>query len=172
MKFHRKIKRLILVGRGGSGKDYLRKILEEKGFKYGVSHTTRPKREEEENGKDYWFIPSSELLGMTDKFYEGVYFNDWFYGTTLDEFNSSDVFIMTPVGISKLKPEDRKDSFIVYLNIGAEIIKERLIKRGDSDSADRRIKSDDFDFQDFVDFDYEIKDPNFTFDSLEFLTKN
>jgi guanylate kinase len=172
MKFYRKIKRIILVGRGGSGKDHLRKILEGKGFKYAVSHTTRPKREVEENGKDYWFISSSELLEMTDKFYEGVYFNDWFYGTSLEEFNSSDLFIMTPIGISKLKPEDRKDSFIVYLNIGAEIIKERLLKRADSDSADRRIKSDDFDFQDFKDFDYEINDPNFTFDSLEFLTKN
>ncbi len=89
-------KRLIIVGKGGSGKDHLRKILVEKGFKYCISHTTRPIREGEENGKDYWFIESSKLIEMAESFYEGVFFNNWFYGTSMDEFNRSNLFIMTP----------------------------------------------------------------------------
>ena len=43
--------KVILVGKGGSGKDYLRKIMENFGFLYCKSYTTRPIREEEENGK-------------------------------------------------------------------------------------------------------------------------
>jgi guanylate kinase len=37
-------KRIILCGRAASGKDYLRKLLQEDGFKYQISYTTRPPR--------------------------------------------------------------------------------------------------------------------------------
>ncbi len=105
-------KRLIIVGKGGSGKDHLRKILVGNGFKYCVSHTTRPIREGEENGKDYWFIESSKLTEMAESFYEGVFFNSWFYGTSMDEFNKSNLFIMTPGGVAKLNKKDREESTI------------------------------------------------------------
>jgi guanylate kinase len=154
-------KRLIIVGKGGSGKDHLRKILVERGFKYCVSHTTRPIREGEQNGKDYWFIKGSELTSMADKFYEAVFFNDWFYGTSIDEFNRSNLFIMTPGGIAKLSKSDREESTIVYLNIDEETRKTRLAARRDADDVKRRLDADYADFLDFKDFDYEIKDPNF-----------
>jgi guanylate kinase len=170
------IKRLIIIGEGGSGKDHLRKILVENGFRYCVSHTTRPIREGEENGKDYWFIKSSNLKEMVDDFYEGVFFNNWFYGTSLDEFYSSNLFIMTPKGVEKLKPEDRKESSILYLNIDEETRRSRLESRRDADDVKRRLEADFLDFKDFTDFDLEISDPNFTLDSLsdilDTLTKN
>ena len=155
-------KRLIIVGKGGSGKDHLRKILVESGFKYCISHTTRPIRDGEEDGKDYWFIQSHQLPSMAGDFYEAVYFNDWFYGTSLKEFYSSNLFIMTPKGISKLKPEDRKESVVVYLNIDEETRKKRLEERRDADDVTRRLQADFQDFHDFTDFDCEIKDSNFT----------
>jgi len=154
-------KRVIIVGKGGSGKDHLRKILVENGFKYCISHTTRPIREGEENGKDYWFIESSELTSMADKFYEAVYFNSWFYGTSIEEFDSSNLFIMTPKGISKLKSEDRKESLVIYLNIDEETRRKRLEERRDSDDVKRRLEADFHDFLEFTDFDTEINDPNF-----------
>ena len=155
-------KRLIIVGKGGSGKDHLRKILVGKGFKYCVSHTTRPMREGEENGRDYWFIQSSQLPPMAEDFYEAVYFNNWFYGTSIKEFYSSNLFIMTPKGIAKLKPEDREESVVVYLNIDEETRKRRLQERRDADDVERRLQADFHDFHDFEDFDYEIKNPSFT----------
>jgi guanylate kinase len=159
-------KRLILVGKGGSGKDHLRKMLEEKGFKYCVSHTTRPIRDGEENGKDYWYINSSELPEMADKFYEGVYFNDWFYGTSLEEFNSSNLFIMTPKGISKVKPEDREESVILYINIEEETRRKRLESRRDADTVNRRLEADFQDFYDFTDYDLETTNPTFEVDEI------
>jgi guanylate kinase len=159
-------KRIILVGKGGSGKDHLRKMLEEKGFKYCVSHTTRPIRDGEENGKDYWYINSSELPEMADKFYEGVYFNDWFYGTSLEEFNSSNLFIMTPKGISKVKPEDREESVILYINIEEETRRKRLESRRDADTVNRRLEADFQDFYDFTDYDLETTNPTFEVDEI------
>jgi len=155
-------RRLIIVGKGGSGKDHLRKILVERGFRYCVSHTTRPMREGEENGKDYWFIQSSDHVSMAGDFYEGVFFNEWFYGTSKDEFNKSNLFIMTPGGVAKLSPGDREESLIVYLNIDEETRKNRLEARRDADDVKRRLEADFQDFWEFRDFDFEIKDPNFT----------
>ena len=137
-------------------------MLEAKGFKYCISHTTRPIREGEENGKDYWFIESSRLVSMADDFYEAVFFNNWFYGTSLSEFYSSNLFIMTPKGVEKLKSEDRDQSVILYLNIDEETRRTRLESRRDADDVKRRLEADFVDFKDFTDFDFEIKDSNFT----------
>jgi len=153
------MKRIILVGKGASGKDYARKILESKGFSYCVSHTTRPIRGGEIEGSDYYFVSEKEINSTI--FYESVRFNGWFYGTSMCEFLDSNLFIMTPSGVSKLKPSDRKESFIVYFDISYDIRRKRLMDRGDIDSVDRRLNADESDFKEFIDFDYSISDPNF-----------
>lgn len=158
------MKRLIIVGKGGSGKDHLRKKLEEVGFKYCVSHTTRPPREGEENGKDYHFISKEEATKYyieTNMFYEYVVFNDWVYGTSIEEFHSSNLFIMTPSGLSSMKPEDRIESFVVYLDIDESVRRERLSQRNDADKLERRLNADYLDFKNFTDFDERIEDPYF-----------
>jgi len=158
------MKRLIIVGKGGSGKDHLRKKLEDKGFKYCVSHTTRPPREGEEDGKDYHFISlDTAIHGFieTKRFYEHVVFNDWIYGTSLEEFYSSNLFIMTPSGLESMKREDRIESFVVYLDIDESTRRERLSQRNDADKLERRLNADYLDFKDFKDFDERIEDPYF-----------
>lgn len=157
------MKRLILVGPGASGKDYARKKLEEMGLKYCCSHTTRPKRKDEVDGHDYFFINEDEATTLIpqDFFYEWVRFNSWIYGTSNKEFTNSDLFIMTPSGIAKLKDQDRRESFIIYFDIDLETRKERLSARGDADTVERRLLADGRDFENFMDYDYKITDPNF-----------
>jgi guanylate kinase len=160
-------KRIIFVGKAGSGKDYARQQMENYGFKYCVSHTTRPPREGETNGIDYHFISlDSAIHHFIEKklLYEYVMFNGWFYGTSIDEFQRSNLFIMTPGGISKLKPKDRNESFIVYIDIPIDVRRERLLKRKDADNVDRRLTADENDFENFSDFDHRITDPNFIID--------
>jgi guanylate kinase len=157
-------KRIILVGKAASGKDNLRKRFQNKGFKYGVTYTTRPPREDEVDGKDYHFITDSVANKMiaTNLFYEYVHFNGWIYGTPISEFYGSDLFIMTPKGISKIKSEDRENSFIIYLDIDSKTRLDRLQSRNmPGDSAERRIIADDEDFKDFTDFDLRITNSNF-----------
>jgi guanylate kinase len=162
-------KRIILSGKAASGKDYARQQLEKYGLKYCVSHTTRPPREGEINGVDYHFISLDSCIHhfiAKDLFYEYVEFNGWIYGTSLDEFEKSNLFIMTPSGISKLKFSDRKESLIIYIDVPENIRRERLLKRNDSDSVERRLIADEKDFENFIDFDHRINDPDFNINEI------
>jgi guanylate kinase len=156
-------RRVILVGMGASGKDHLRKMMVDFGFNYCVSHTTRPKRSDEEEGIDYYFIDEVEAYRMIleDLFLEHTTFNTWIYGTSKDEFRKSDLFIMTPSGISQLNRADREESMIVYIDVPEQIRRERMLKRRDADDVERRIKADEIDFTDFSDYDLRIEDYNF-----------
>jgi len=161
-------KRIIIAGKGGSGKDYLVKLFKEEGLTYSVSHTSRPKRSGEVHGIDYYFSDYESCIEMANRgeFYEFVEFNGWFYGTSLNEFNRADLFIMTPSGIAKLKEDDRKNSFIIFIDIEEDILRKRLSERNDSDDVDRRIGTDKEDFKNFSDFDCIIKNPLFTLEEV------
>lgn len=157
-------KRTIIVGKAASGKDYLRKKFESRGYKYGVTYTTRPPREGEVNGKDYFFISEDESKKLIESgfFYEYVIFNGWVYGTSLTQFYTDDLFIMTPFGISKIKPEDRRNSFIIYMDIDIQTRYDRLLNRDmTGDIIQRRIQADELDFLKFNDYDLRITNEDF-----------
>ena len=154
-------KRIIIVGKGGSGKDHMRKDLQSMGFKYCVSHTSRPMRDGESEGVDYFFVDPEYFQKNPELFYESVIFNDWYYGTSIAEFRRSNLLIMTPSGIGKLTSQDRSESLIVYIDIPEDVRRGRLQKRGDSDSVHRRLSADFRDFDNFFDYDLSIKDPFF-----------
>lgn len=156
-------KRVIIAGKGASGKDHLRKMMVEDGFNYCVSHTTRPMRSDEEEGIDYYFVKEEEayMMILEDLFLEHTNFNGWIYGTSKDEFHKSNLFIMTPSGISQLSKEDREESIIVYADIDETTRRGRMSKRRDADDVDRRIEADEKDFLNFIDYDFSITDPAF-----------
>ena len=156
---------IILVGKAASGKDHMRKILQGRGFNYGVSYTTRPKRESEIDGEDYYFVSETEFKSgiQNDIWYEWVEFNGWYYGTTKKQFlEDCNIFIMTPKGIRHIDPVDRKNCTIMYLDISETTRRARLCERGDqNDSIERRMYADDQDFKDFNDYDIKINNSNF-----------
>ena len=95
-------------------------------------------------------------------FYEYVEFNGWIYGTTKSQFWGDDLFIMTPKGISHITEEDRKKSFIIYLDIPVDVRTERLKNRNmPGDSLERRILADEMDFMGFSDYDLRITNSDF-----------
>jgi len=156
--------RIILVGPGASGKDFMRKRLEERGMTYAVSYTTRPPRPGEVDGKDYFFLSQETCKEMTDtgEFYEVIDFNGWTYGTTLKQFYRDDVFIMTPSGLSHLSPEDRAKSFVIFFDIDEEIRRQRLGERVmPGHTVDARLEADRELFANFNNYDLKITNPNF-----------
>jgi guanylate kinase len=158
--------RIILVGKAGSGKDHMRKIFQKRGFEYAVSYTTRPPREGEVDGKDYYFLDDAMFMEMNEKglWYEWVEFNGWKYGTTNAQFYSKEpmVFIMTPVGISHIKEEDRSSSLIIYLDVDRLTRIKRLENRNmPGDSVWRRIQADSEDFKNFKNYDICVKNDDF-----------
>ena len=159
-----KHKRIILVGKAASGKDYIRKTFEAQGFKYAVSYTTRPPRPDEIAGQDYFFIKQPDAQDMIDKceFYEWVVFNGWIYGTTKKQFYNDDIFIMTPSGLNQLSEDDRQTSTVIYLDIDEGVRKKRLLERKmPGDSVERRLEADREDFKNFKNYNIKITNQNF-----------
>lgn len=156
-----KDKRIIIVGPGGSGKNYLAEKFELRGYVRCVTTTSRPPRENEKHGVDYYFENKEFFEKYRHHFYEIDEFNGWLYGTLNEDFGTADLILMTPRGVKNLQPAERSSSVIIYLNPPKEVIEKRLRARKDADSADRRMKTDAEDFAGFTDFDIEIKNEDF-----------
>ena len=156
--------KLILVGKAATGKDHLKSRLIKKGFKAGVSHTTRLPRKNEVDGVDYHFVSEFEFTEMIgqEKFIEYMEFNGWFYGQTEEDFNNADVMIMSKDGLDMLPAQHRDRAVVVYLDTPRMTRLERLNQRNDqNDSIHRRMKTDDEQFREFSDFDIVIKNEDF-----------
>jgi len=158
-------KRIILVGPSCSGKSFLRKKLEGRGFKCDVSYTSRKPRKGEIDGVHYHFIGPRqfETLREGDFFYEWIEYNGNYYGTGLKEWNEFPLFIMETGGIKHIKPEDRKTCFIIYLNppFADRYLRMRDERLWDEDKINDRIYTDNKKFNDFKDYDMIITNPRF-----------
>jgi len=175
---NQKNEKVIILGKSGSGKDFLMRKLVEKGLNPCLKWTTRPQRRFEQQGVTYNFVTDSEFTQSIneDKFLayqtfivtpENKDIETWYYGITKEEFNNAQVFIMTPGEFSKLTSEMRKKCFVVYLDIDRKVRESRLHNREDkNDSIKRRLDSDEIDFQELKDYDLKITDPEFTADDV------
>jgi guanylate kinase len=165
-----KHKRIILVGKAASGKDYARKILTNNGLEYGVSYTTRDPRPGETDGIDYHFktIEDFQYMDAHNEWYEFVNFNGWLYGTTKVQFyNECDLFIMTPDGLSHLSKEDRDKSLVIYFDIEENMRRNRLeVRDGYADDINRRIAADELQFKEFNNYDHSITNSAFSSSEL------
>jgi guanylate kinase len=159
-----KKKRVIIVGQTCSGKDHLKKALLKNGFQQTVSYTTRPPRESEKDGIDYFFVSDTifDTYAKNDYFVEWDNFNGFKYGTTFTEWNAinpNKVYIMTPqTVISNISDGERQKSLVIYLQVSPELQMQRLLDRGVSqDDAEKRLNEDETAFFDFSDWNVRIK---------------
>jgi len=156
--------KLVLVGKAAAGKDHLRKRLIERGFKFGVSCTTRPPRVGEQNGKDYFFLTEDQFLGLinTGDMIEYQQFNGWFYGLTREEFENSEVIILNREAVDMLPEEIRLKCMVMFLDIDRDTRLERMKERNDTvDSLERRINADEQQYIGFENFDVRVTNPDF-----------
>ena len=103
-----------LIGEAGTGKDTLmQKILTDYPGKFNeiISCTTRPPREGEIDGVNYFFIDQEEFAYkvLNYEMLEATNFNDWFYGTSYDTLRSDvlNIGVFNPDGIRAI--EGRSD---------------------------------------------------------------
>lgn len=136
-----KYKPTILVGKSGSGKDYLLKYMVQKGFTPLVSHTTRPKRANEIDCIDYYFVSVTEFLANNDFIEARSYDTElngekhtWYYGLSNRElYRNKDKNIVTIFdipGANEFIKNTGIDCNIIYLDVSDEIRKNRAILRG------------------------------------------
>lgn len=167
-----KNEKMIIVGKSGSGKDFLRRRLMNK-LRYAPKFTTRPKRKNETQGVDYDFISEKDFKNLKEsdnvKVFQTFEIGEstWYYGISKQNFESNQLFIMTPEEISQLSDKDLSECFVVYIDIDLDIRKNRLIKRNDNnDSIQRRLLADDEDFKNYNYYDLKITDPDFSADDI------
>lgn len=147
---------IVLCGKSGSGKNSTQDTLVNRGMERIITYTTRPMRPGEIDGVTYHFISEEEFLQKRESgfFLESTsYFpasgGEWFYGTNADDFRLNGVLILNPSGVKALTPELREkyEIIVIYLNCPEDMLRKRLINRGDDPSeVDRRLKADQVDF--------------------------
>lgn len=129
---------ILLTGMTSTGKDKIKNILTKMfNYKHIVSHSTRPKRVNEVNHKDYHFVTEAEfndIMMLETRSYDTILEGNpqtWWYGTSLKELDKrgDKVCIKDLEGAIKLK-EHIKDSIIVYVEVDEDIRKQRAIERG------------------------------------------
>lgn len=153
---------VIILGESGSGKDSLAREIVYKldNLEYPVHQvvacTTRPKRDYEIEGCDYHFLTPNEFadLIMENKMLEAATFNDWAYGTCIDDLKPDQINIevLNPEGTDIMSEDTRIDMCIVRCICNE---KERLIRQlnreedPDIDEIIRRLETDRIDFSNF-----------------------
>ena len=160
---------IAIMGEAGTGKDSLmQEILKLKPeFHEIISCTTRPKRQGEVEGVNYYYY-TPEQFGdrvLHDEMLECTVFNDWFYGTSYDSVRSDciNIGVFNPTGVESLLA--RPDVDVKVIRVVAED-KTRLIRQlnreewPDVREIVRRFNADWMDF-DGIEEDFEcIKVPN------------
>lgn len=163
-----KIKIIALFGKAGAGKDTILNALFNN---YGsalpinkiISCTTRPPRDYEENGKDYFFYTDIEFLTKVAKgtMLEATKFRSWFYGTSSDTLdkNKINIGVFNPEGICNLLDTAKTSNNIeiipvmIYASDKIRIIRQ-LQREEEPDCMEicRRFQTDERDFRD-LEFD-------------------
>ena len=148
---------LILCGKSGCGKDSIMKKLIRFGFNPLISYTTRPKRDGEQDGKEYHFVSDSDFQSMIEKdelieyrTYDTI-FGKWYYGLKKTKINQHKnyIVILDLEGANSLKYYYGKENcFVCFIDVYDSIRTERAKKRGsfNEDEWNRRMETDNKDF--------------------------
>lgn len=141
---------IIISAPSGVGKTTILKriISEVPGCAFSVSHTTRPRREQEVHGRDYYFVSDDEFdeLVLKDSFIEWAFVHNYKYGTSKSEVErllDSGANILFEVdyqgGISLMR--HFPDSVSIFLLPPSyEEIEKRLLRRGTDSHESIRLR--------------------------------
>ena len=137
---------LILVGPSASGKTQIVKILKERyHMEKMVTYTSRPMRQGEIYGVDYFFLSKEEFLKKIEEgfFIEYVVYNNNYYGTALSQVAANKVVILEPNGLKHYLEKLGNNVKVAFLRCSTEIVRIRMQNRGDSEESIRkRLKLD------------------------------
>lgn len=125
---------LILIGPSASGKTEIVKLLiKQYSMEKLVTYTSRPMRVGEIMDKDYHFISKSSFEEKIKHnfFFEYVEYNNNYYGTAVEDLTDNKVVILEKNGLQHYIDKVRDQITIVFLKCEEEVLKERMIKRGD-----------------------------------------
>lgn len=164
-----KIKIVALFAPAGAGKDYLlRKTLHDTFLNKSInvheiiSQTTRPPREGEVDGVNYYFKSEEEF--RTDikdyNLLEWTQFRDWYYGTNFSALDKDaiNIGVFNIQGIETLMQDSRISVYPVAIKASPKTRLIRQLQREENPDIReifRRYDADEYDFS-FIDFQYTV----------------
>jgi guanylate kinase len=134
----------VVSGPSGCGKSSLIRLVlaSVPGARFSVSHTTRPRRETEVEGRDYYFVGEPEFRRMIRRraFVEWAVVHGAYYGTSrreLDKGRDGDLILDIDVqGSREVRRRIPEAVFVFVLPPSFEALRDRLRGRGqDTPSA-------------------------------------
>jgi len=156
----------VVSGPSGSGKSTLIRQVRQKipSLGYSISHTSRPPRGQEKNGKEYYFLTKENFQKMIDKgeFVEWAEVYADLYGTSVSSLRSQlsiglDVIMDIDVqGARNIKEHFKETNLIYVLPPSLAILEKRLRERGTDDekSIRTRLKKAAKEIKNCVSYDY------------------
>ncbi len=164
---------VILSSPSGAGKTTLVKLLSnKKKFFISISHTTRKPRQNEINGKDYFFVTDQEFkrLISNDEFLEHAKVFNNFYGTTRSpviqnlEEGKNVIFDIDWQGADQIKNKKLNYKLLTFFLLppSKEVLFERLSNRDMKDKliVDQRMNEFDRDVLHWINYDYVVINDN------------
>jgi guanylate kinase len=163
----------IVCAPSGAGKTSLvaELLRRDRNVRLSVSHTTRPPRPGEQEGRDYHFVsrPAFEAMIARGEFLESAEVHGNLYGTSqqwIDEHRARDVDIVLEIdwqGAQQVRGLIAEAIGIFILPPSPDTLRRRLIDRGqDSDAViERRVQAARGEIAHLAEFDYVIINSNF-----------
>ena len=160
---------VILSSPSGAGKTTLVKLLSErKKFKTSISHTTRPPRSSEVDGKDYHFVNNEKFKQMikNNEFLEYAKVFKNYYGTTrtpiIDNLNKGKnvLFDIDWQGADQIKNKKLDYKLITFFILppSKKVLLERLSNRHMKEKliVEERIEQFERDVLHWINYDYVV----------------
>ena len=160
---------IALMGKAGSGKDALlhELIRQCPDANEMISCTTRPIREGEIHGVNYFYMTPEEFGArvLNGEMLECTEFNNWFYGTSYEALRSDciNIGVFNPEGVEILQETNNIDLTVVYILAGDKVRLLRQLNREENPDCNeivRRFGTDKKDFYqeriDAINPDYKI----------------
>ena len=149
---------VILTGKSGSGKSLVANKLQKNGFKSIVTSTTRPPRDGEKDGVNYYYLSDMEFKNriankeMIEYHKYNTEFGVWYYGSSANniDLNKHDyVIVLTLEGAEAyINYFGAENCIVFYIDAPKSVREQRAKERGsfNQDEWDRRVKTDNIDF--------------------------
>ena len=153
-----KYKVVALMGKAGAGKDTVKKEILNMTTDYNniISCTTRPMRENEINGVDYYFMNKAKF--KSKNMFEVSEFRGWYYGISEESLSTEkiNIGVFNPDGVRTFWGLPQVDLLVVYIDADDKIRLMRQLNREeypDVREIVRRFSTDEEDFSS-LNFDY------------------
>ena len=155
---------IALIGEAGSGKDYtLQAALAANPQLHEIINcTTRPKREGESNGVNYYYYTHEHFNSkiLNGEMLECTIFNDnWLYGTSYESVRGDNVLnigVFSPTAIKQLLDNPSCNVLVFKIQTNDKIRLLRQLNRENSPNVREIVRRFQADYNDFnnIDFDY------------------